>query len=67
MKFITYCYKIHVSFQLVDRDMYVGLKPIHTVNDLFSAQCAKERLFSFNIWWEKKSPFSAPIMKHFPG
>ena len=35
---------------------------IGTVNDLFSAQCAKKD----NIWWEN-SPFSAPIMKHFPG
>ena len=38
-----------------------------TVNDLFSAQRTEERLFLFNIWWKKKSPFSAPIMKHFLG
>ena len=38
-----------------------------TVNDLFSGQCAKERLFLFNILVGKSSPFSAPIMKHFPG
>ena len=24
-----------------------------TVNDLFSAQCAKQSLFLFNICWEK--------------
>ena len=39
----------------------------NTVNDLFSAQCAKERLFLFNFLVGKSSPFSAPIMKHFPG
>ena len=38
-----------------------------TVNDLFNAQCTKQSLFLFNICWEKNVPFSAPIMKHFPG
>ena len=39
----------------------------HTVNDLFSAQCAKERLLFMQYLLGKNSPFSAPIMKHFPG
>ena len=38
-----------------------------TINDLFTTQCAKERLFLFNILVGKSFPFSAPIMKHFPG
>ena len=32
----------------------------YTVNDLFSAQCPKERLVLVNILVEKSSPFSAP-------
>ena len=31
-----------------------------TVNDLFSAQCAKQSLFLFNICWEKMSLLAHP-------
>ena len=34
-------------------------KHLLTVNDLFSAQCAKESLFLFNFWWEK-----IPLLAH---
>ena len=33
---------------------------INTVNDLFSAQCAKQSLFVFNICWEKMSLLAHP-------
>ena len=33
---------------------------LHTVNDLFSAQCAKQSLFLFNICWEKMSLLAHP-------
>ena len=39
----------------------------YTVNDLFSAQCAKQSLFLFQYLLGKNVPFNAPIMKHFPG
>ena len=36
------------------------LKKKHTVNDLFSAQCAKQSLFLFNICCEKMSLLAHP-------
>ena len=45
-----------VKLQVVRVQLPWQKKTTNTVNDLFSAQCAKERLFLFNIWW-KKFPF----------
>ena len=42
---------------LIEIQMDHGL--FYTVNDLFSAQCPKEKLFLVNILVEKSSPFSA--------